>query len=178
MKKFLFGLMAILLISISTNAQEQPKNSIKKGESIYKFNEDNSVSKFIKGVFVYDIIYDGYKPKISEENNIFITTNPETGEYFKVYNIRVDGDLAIFDIETNDEIIIEDVIYKQENWGPIVGVLISKKIVDLISDLISGTDLQQCTKAMESLNCSPKTPYMIFSEGNWFSNPSCEVGCR
>lgn len=193
MKKLLFSLMAIILTIINTNAQTQPYNSIKTGDIVYRFNEDNSVSKYIGNAFAYDIIYKGYEAQYSEDSNTFTGTNPKTGEFYTVYNIREKGEFITFDIKTSEGSLVKDITMRFNlkeikdssgdnitsrggGWG--IGLYIVDKILDTVSDLMIGTTLQQCTEAMAGLNCGDKTAYMVYTEGNWFSKASCEVGCR
>jgi hypothetical protein len=146
--------------------------------------DNNTVSKSFNGEFVnYFTTPDNNVGETSKNvgfNNDFIITNKLTNENIKIFNIRKVRGFYKFDAKTSTGLIVNDLL---TNFQPKSGTTqrlnprVILYIVTAILDSLQPSPLQQCTNAMNSLNCKGNTnPYMNFEDG-WFST-SCSVGCR
>ena len=124
------------------------------------------------------------------QDNIYEIKNPETNEMVFVQNIRNLNNYCLFDLKTSEGHLLTDIKYLGTDFTEGLDSIsitngkaacpwcyVAVTVIGVLIDSMQETPLQQCTAAMNSLNCpNGQSPYMNFSEG-WFST-TCSVGCK
>lgn len=119
-----------------------------------------------------------------EKDDFVKISNTKTGEFINIINVTKKDRYYTFDIITSTGHKLKNIklgfnnqnvdIQNKFCW-PCLILPIAGMVVDLLTD----SPLEECTNAMNSLNCSQGTnPFMNFNEGGWFSSASCSVGCN
>ncbi len=182
MKKLIFGLLATVVFGFVGNAQEGESflNSISFKEKNYSPSDCDLINKYVNESFAYQIILPRNEIKVEVEVDIVRIVNNLTKETIILKNIVSNEGKTTFDAVVKDE-NISGFAFNGNNfvsqlrgagWGALV-----LSIVAAIIDATQASAMEQCTAAMNALNCgSGGRPYMNFREG-WFSI-TCSVGCR
>ena len=149
--------------------------------NIYEVNAKGEVSKVMSNGKSYRIFLSKDNSQISTiiHDNFMQIRNTNTGEYMDIKNIKRNDKLISFDVQTSDGVSLNGFTLtnnynaddKISPWWLVV------LVVDVLIELTDASSLEECTDAMDSLNCpSGSSAYMEFSDG-WFST-SCSVGCK
>ena len=148
--------------------------------NIYEVNAKGEISKVMSNGKSYRILLSEDNSQISSiiHDNFMQIRNINTGEYMDIKNIIRNDKLITFDVQTSTGISLNGFTlvnnYNADDkicpWWLIVVV------IDTLIELTDASSLEQCTAAMNELNCaSGSSPYMEFSDG-WFGT-RCSVGC-
>ena len=163
--------------------------SFEYGSKLFEVQENKSVGYYINENYIGNISVADSNLLVtdnSEINQELILENTISGETIKVKNLREYDNYALFDLVLSNGTTLDDVKFNYENasracvWCPFVEV--AAAIVSVAISVFDSEDTSpsaQCTKAFEAVKCPKgKSPFMNFQEGNWFSGPSCSVGCN
>jgi hypothetical protein len=187
---------------IESNNSIDKTNSLEYKDALFAPQADGSILKYEKNKVVYglDLKNEFSASRITnskKNSNSYRITNPITTEFFDIVNIVEEGNYFKFNaITSSGEQIYgmkyygSDFISGLENYsnkdnkkanenqiqcGPCIRVLVV--VAAAIISSLEDSPLQQCSAAMQALNCSGGShAYMQFSEG-WFST-TCNIGCR
>ncbi|MEP0265025.1 hypothetical protein [Dokdonia sp.] len=168
------------------------KNTLRYGDVTYKNNTDGTVTRTQPGKKTYTIINESSKKSSLEirrekGNNAiqeYVITNDITKEFVKLVNVKKYDGFYTFDMVNNLGITAENIVFggdlaQLEQRCPPCVILIIAVVVGAVVELLSDSPLEECTAAMNLLNCSgDSNPFMNFDEGGWFSGASCSVGCN
>ncbi len=168
------------------------QNTLRYGDITFQTNTDGTVTRTEPGQKTYTIINESIKNssleiKRERGSNLiqeYVITNPITRESLTINNIKEHNGYYTFDMTSDLGITAENVTFEgdlsqlEQRCPPCVPIIIGI-LVDAAVELLSDSPLEECTAAMNALNCSgDSNPFMNFEEGGWFSGPSCSVGCN
>ncbi|MEP0265027.1 hypothetical protein [Dokdonia sp.] len=168
------------------------KNTLRYGDITYQSNTDGTVTKTQPGQKTYTIINESSKKasleirreKGSNAIEEYVITNPTTKEFVKLINVKEQNGYYTFDMVNNLGITAENITFDgdlqqlEQRAFPCPWCIVLV-IVDAAVELLTDSPLEECTAAMNALNCGDNSnPFMNFSEGGWFSGATCSVGCN
>ena len=147
-----------------------------------------TVSKFIDGEFTYkksisnNFVFTIQNDNYKDASNLRIE-NGATGEYIDIINLVEFEGYRTFDVTNNLGQIVSGFtmeITEGEQYSKLnPWVYVVAGALGILVDLFTDSPLAECTNAMEALNClGGSNPFMNFTEGGWFTNTQCSVGCN
>ena len=150
----------------------QPKDTVfgyigvSKDNSYYTVEDDFTKTGYIKFV-----------NKTTSENFFLKNVQYNEKEYYFTFDLATSNGVRIYGLRYNTT---NSAFAKGGggSWGVIIAI--AEFVVDhLPSGGGEGDVSGSCAKAFGALRCPQGyTPYMSYSGGGWFSNASCEVGCK